>query len=736
MAPRYPVYQRAGRLSLAAAQPPRADFASLRESARGAQNLSAAADRVVSFATKEVEKQSAARGARDAAANPQAVLQQFSDTAPSNAYDVAAYNAAVKISAADIEVKARNDIANALMEWEQNKGDPTALQGRLAAITAGYAGVIDELDPVTGATLRTKLDGAGNAAFLSYSETHLNAERDRLAAGIHTLTASHTASVEMAARNGLAFDDFTDYIDTAERLGVSPDVVAKNVEKMRVLGQRARVRGEFSRANNKAQFIEDFVADQATRTGPARGLPEADAKTMLSEMRAELAGENASRTSAATASKDASREATQAITGGTPTSDSTISELVNRANATGDAAAIADAERVSRLHDAVRVMPQLSIGAQEQMVADAEQALGDDLDPSELELANDILKARKAILAKTQRALSSDQVSHINGINGSAGNVGFDDVIAAAQGDPMVSSTDFVLSRRRDVVDAFAAANGNAKPLYFSKAEAQQFADFFTDANTPLADRLAFLTGIQNAFGPSAINVYEQLDDGKGLLYAQAGGVLAATGNASFVSDVFAGIDYVRADGPQPGNPATTTTRNAIANEVLSAIGDGQPRAQVIALAKSAYVQRLSRSDAEDATGDLWRRTLQEAMGATFQGEEHTAGGVVEIDENPVILDPSMSVADADFLEDNLRFITRETLSSIVGAPILDSVMSDYDIRNMSVVSNGIANQARVTNAKGIAVGTITIRLSDLRDALQRQLAEAPPASLMTDPRL
>jgi hypothetical protein len=203
-------------------------------------------------------------------------------------------------------------------------------------------------------------------------------------------------------------------------------------------------------------------------------------------------------------------------------SEATISELTSRAEATGDAAAIADAQRAAALHDATKQMPAVAIGAQEEMVADAQQALSDALDPDDLELANDILKARESILANTRKALTTDQVSYVNGINGEAGVVDFDDIVAAATGDPMMSSPDNVLARRRQVIEMFAGANGNAQPLYFSKTEAQKFSDFFTDPNTPLADRLAFMTGVQNVFGPRADKVFAQLDDGKALMWAQA----------------------------------------------------------------------------------------------------------------------------------------------------------------------------------------------------------------------
>jgi len=728
MAPRYPVYQRTGRLSLAAATPPRADFAGLRESSRGAQQLSVAADRVVSFASKEVTKQSTARGARDAAQNPRAVLQRFGDRAPSTAYDVAAYNAAVKISAADIEVKARGDIKNALMEWEQNKGDPTALQARLDAITSGYSDVVGELDPVTGATLQTTLNGAGNAAFLSYSETHLKAERDRLRAGVHTLTASVTEGVEIAARNGQEIDSLlSGYFSTAENLQIDPNTIAKNIAAMRILGDRARVRGEFARAKDKAQYISDFVADQGSRTGPARGLPEADQKTMLSEMRATVAGAAGAAKSEIAVSKRSSIEATQAITGGNTVSPATIDDLVEQARATKDEKAIADAERVKDLYDQTSVMSSLNVTAQAALVQQADEFLKSNLAPEELQLANDVLKAREAILSNTRSALKTDQVSHINKFNNAAGIVGPDDVLAAAQGDPSMVNEDFVLASRRRVVEEYAAAN-SARPLYFSKDEARIFGDFFKDPNTPLSDRLVFLTGIENAFGSRAVDVYEQLDNGKGLMWSQAGGILAATGNTTLIAEVFQGADYLASGGPMPAQSASKSETSATTNDLMNSISSGQQRAQILTLAKNAYLQRQLTGATEDTSADLWRRTLQEVMGATYDGNEHLSGGVVDLDGNNVILSPAMSVSEADYISENLRLLTRDTLSVLVGAEIPDKIMSDYDIKNVSLISAGRANQVRVVNARGEAVGNLTIRLNDLYDALTQIKKKSPYA--------
>jgi hypothetical protein len=717
MAPRYPTYQRSARLSASITTPPNVDFAGLREAAKGGQQISQAADRVVSFAAKEIETQSEFRGAQDAAANPTGTLEQFQDSGPSNAYERAAYDAAVKISSADIEVKARRDIANSLMEWEQNKGDPTQLQARLASISAGYSDAIAQLDPVSGARLNGILSSAGSSAFLSYSETHLKEEQTRLAAGWNSASSSYQQEIEIAARNGMDIGPILAAAQaTASNLGVAPATVTSSVEKLRLAGERARVRGEFDRAADKQQYINDFMADVGERTGPARGLFEADIKTLASEMDATLSGARSAAKSTITAVKGAVSQTVAAMRSGDRVSPALISELTSRAEATGDPAAIAAAQQAEILFEATSQLHGANIFAQEQAVRTA-KSFQENATADTIGVARDTLAASEAILRQTRTALATDQVSYLNNNGQQLRLINPADIEAAAVGDPMLSGVGSTLSERRTRIDNFAAQNA-ADPIYFNKDESRAFGVFLKSA-TP-AQALIFLEGLKNGFGDKASVVLGQIDNGEGNFWADAGAVYQASGNNKFFVDVFNGKKFVDEKGDAQPNAADKETRTAITSSLTSIMGGGDLTARMQNVAGFAYTSRLAGGAVEDEDGSLWRRTLQEAMGATYKDDERLLGGVFDMDGQNVILDPSMSIVDAEYVEDNVNRMSAETLAALVGEDAAGRV-SKTDLANIGFVGTNRANQVFLTNAMGARIGARPVYLTELRNVLQRQ---------------
>ena len=722
MAPRYPTYQRNARLSASITTPPNVDFAGLREAAKGGQQISQAADRVVSFAAKEIETQSKFRGAQDAAANPTGTLEQFQDSGPSNAYERAAYDAAVKISSADIEVKARRDIANSLMEWERSKGDPTQLQARLASISAGYSDAIAQLDPVSGARLNGILSSAGSSAFLSYSETHLKEEQKRLAAGWTSASSSYQQEIEIAARNGLDIGPTLAAAQaTASNLGVAPETVTSSVEKLRLAGERARVRGEFDRAADKQQYIDDFMADVGERTGPARGLFEADIKTLASEMDATLSGARSAAKSTITAVKGAVSDTVGAMRSGDRVSPTLISELTSRAEATGDPAAIAAAQRAEIVFQATSPMRGANIFAQRQAVENA-RSFVENANADTIEVARDILSAAEAIQRQTVTALETDQVSYLNKNGQQLRAIDPADIEAAAVGDPMLSGVDSTLSERRARIDDVAAQNA-VDPIYFSKDESRAYGVFLENA-TP-AQALIFLKGIQNGFGDKASVVLGQIDNGEGNFWADAGAVHQANGNNKFFADVFNGKKYVDEKGDAPLNAADKETRTKITASLTSILGGGDLAARMQNVAGLAYTSRLAGGAVEDQEGSLWRRTLQEAMGATYKGDKRLLGGVYDMGGRNVILDPSMSIVDAEYVEDNVNRMSAETLAALVGEDAAGRV-SKTDLANIGFLGTSRANQVYLTNAMGALIGARPVYLTELRNMLQRQSIPAP----------
>jgi hypothetical protein len=721
MAPRYPTYQRTGRLSAGIAVPPSADFAALREQGKSATLVSQAADRVVAFATDKIEQQSIARGQRDAAQNPRGVLQQYQDGAPQTAYDKAAYEAAVKISSANIEVKARKDIADALFQWEQEKGDPTALRDRLSAISQGYSSAIGELDPIEAAKLNLTLESAGNSAFLQYSETHLKEQLKRLQAGGIAAHNSYGEQIEIGARNGIDPEPtIAAYRATAQNLGVDPSTVERNVINLRDRASKERVRGDFARATDKAQFLRDFMEDADDRTGPARGVDGDTHKTLAAEMRAIIKGEGSAAASRKAAVNRQTTELTSALTGGSDVSEAAVQDNLAQARATGDETAIANAARLEQLHQRLGIANGQNVFGLEQLVYDANDLRGKDPNAANAQLNNDLVAAFESRLTAMRTALATDQVSYLRENGQGVGEVGPSDVAQSAAGDAMLVDPSSPLLERKRSIDDFAASN-NAKPIYFSQSEARAYTQFMQDANVPNSEKTAFVMGLANAFGDQTANVINQIDSGNGSDWAFAAANFSRTGNQNFLADALEGRNY---DGPTIKPEADKDTRDKISAGIAGQILSGSKRAQALKAAEHAYKHRLGTGVTEDSRGSLWERTLQEAMGATFQGNRQVSGGVYEFGNSQIILDPRTPVSDAEFVEDNRRYMTREAMSALVGFEITPDEMSDDDITNFQLRSTGVANSVEILNARGQAPrgNPRIVTFTNLHTALRRSL--------------
>ena len=503
---------------------------------------------------------------------------------------------------------------------------------------------------------------------------------------------------------------------TASNLGVAPTTVTSSVEKLRLAGERARVRGEFDRAADKQQYIDDFMADVGERTGPARGLFEADIKTLASEMDATLSGARSAAKSTITAVKGAVSQTVAAMKSGNNVSPALISELNSRAEATDDPAVIAAAQRAEIVFNATDPMRGANIFAQAQAVKNASSFVGN-ANADTIGVAEDILAAAKAIESQTRTALTTDQVSYLNKNGQQLRPVGPADIEAAAVGDPMLSGANSTLAERRIRIDNFAAQNA-ADPIYFSKDESRAFGVFLENA-TP-AQALIFLEGIQNGFGDKASVVLGQIDNGEGNFWADAGAVYQANGNNKFFVDVFNGKKFVDEKGDAPLNAADKETRKAITSSLTSVMGGGDLTARMQNVANFAYTSRLAGGAVEDEEGSLWRRTLQEAMGATYKDDTRLLGGVFDMGGQNVILDPSMSIVDAEYVEDNVNMMSAETLAALVGEDAAGRV-SKTDLANIGFVGTNRANQVYLKNAMGNLIGARPVYLTELRNMLQRQ---------------
>lgn len=721
MAERYPTYQRSARLNANIVTPPNVDNAALRQAAKGYQQIGQAADRVVNFALKRGEEQAISRGKAQGALDSSASIEAYKDTGGENSYERAAYAAAVGISSAQVETKARAEMATALFEWKKNKGDPDELQQRLASIRDGYAEAIGDLDPVTGASLRDKLQGVSNAAFVDYSGDYLKTQNEKLNAGRLSTLDSVREQADVLARAGVEnFDAQLDvvlgaYAETALASGQAPDALELDIQKLRRGANIARVRGSFDREfadGQGADFLKRFDDDVGKRKGVARGLNEASIKTLRSEITAKIRGEAASLRNVATQVKGDARALLGVVGNGDTPGEKDVASVVARARQSGDPDAIRLATQLQAGIEATKSIDTMSISASEAYLAEIKGAYNAD-GVNEVESA--ILQLMEKRVSSKRTAMGTNQVELYNRQNPknplpgispqmSAGlalfdSTGGDATLAFAPGTP--------LYERKQKIDAMASGS-RYDPLYLSRSEIKQFDAFFQDPDVSPETKLASVVGLRRAFGDDASTVLNQLDAGQGKTWVHAAAVAEKSGNVAFFDNVITAL-MVPDELKVPSGVARRAAVADISRELTSAFNP-RDQAQAVSTAKLAYTARLNAGAAEDDEGALWRKTLQESFGATFGDRgDHISGGVSEIGGAPMILSPHMTLAKADALDNNLSGLTAEKLVEIRRAngqstalPLINgrNPLRKSDFENAQLKSTGRADEAFLLNER------------------------------------
>jgi len=173
-----PRYQPTGYLP---ADVPRLDFANLKESVAMTQGISAALDRLSSFAFKEADERAEREGLkfgvenRPSADQVMAALQAGKSPEELFAEPGTTFgNAARKIQAAqlrnELEVKARNEFANVSGLVESGVFNLEDVQGRIKAITEGYSRAISSVSPEEGLKFRASAGSAGAPVYAKAAE--------------------------------------------------------------------------------------------------------------------------------------------------------------------------------------------------------------------------------------------------------------------------------------------------------------------------------------------------------------------------------------------------------------------------------------------------------------------------------------------------------------------------------------------------------------------------------------
>ncbi|WP_296635838.1 hypothetical protein [Polaribacter sp.] len=291
MADRYKPYK-AGQFSLTGLRS--VDDSAGREAVRMSNTLANTASKISNFAFQEFSKQMERKAKQDASTNTQEILDKYKDKQVS-LYDRTAFDTAVAISSSRVETDARQLISNKLLEAETNNVNPVAFAQELDGIVNGSTQGVKKYSPLEAVKLEETLKRLSTNAYTNYQKTFTKLEQEKLQAKAIEGSNARQVDMESIARSEMSPEEkkialdteLTNYKQFLEINNFTPVAVAKEIKQLQTKLYTERVRGDFSRAKNKIEFLQKFNSD-INRTGVASGLDGATFKMLSSEMSSKI----------------------------------------------------------------------------------------------------------------------------------------------------------------------------------------------------------------------------------------------------------------------------------------------------------------------------------------------------------------------------------------------------------------------------------------------------------------
>jgi len=575
MARRYPTYDDSGgSFSPRIVSPGKTDFAAERATANLANTVSQGADRVIKFAFERGKRTALSEGAAAGAADPQGTLQQYGGKRPTgNIYEGAAFDAAVRLGSVKIQTDAREAMSNAFIEATKNKTDSATLRAQLDAIREGYATSLENLDPVSAATVNQKLSGFALTLFNQSANQEIKRAEEEARSTSVTLFSSVLREVEGNARAGATDlnlgEKLKAFSSDMESLGLTgTKAYSTMVEKLKTAHHRARVRGEFERAvaaGKGAEYLEKFSKNKDINKGVTRGLLEGGRKTLTSEMstwmRSELARNKKAKTDEVRILKDSIRDANESLQNLLPVGGNNLDALLANAVATGDKELIADANNLIRNKNTYDLYNKRSPTELRQAAKDAREAAALDNNTDKYELSQIKLLEKMAVSAEKGMANLAD---HYNKVNVDDPLQNFDFANPAS------------IARRISEVKKFAASmNYEGNPKYLTEVEAEAITNQFS--KMPTNQKLFFLAALSTNTGGELPAFLDQISKNDEAL-AQIAGIMSNPGNPNvdrkFVVEALRGIELFKNEkGVAEIKYLDSFTKQTIETEIKKTIG-------------------------------------------------------------------------------------------------------------------------------------------------------------------
>jgi len=581
---------------------------------------------------------------------------------PDTVYEQAAYDAAVDVSAATIGVEARQDVAAALFNAEQDQVDPTQLRAQLTDITEGYADSLRIMDPVKAAQMRAQIQAVSETAFIQYSDKFLALEAERLGADWQGSEPTVRQTVEAAARRGAPGwkSQYIDpYIQDGETLRVRPGAIEATQNRLLEAGYIAGLRGRFDRAHQDgkgADFLAQFNHDlrnreviqigeaRVVKAGQAAGLSESAIKVLQAEMRAVLQRDvrsNAQAHARAVASAKADIIDQQAIVDRghqvEPEAVTLLGETVEPLN-NPDLN-----KRLQVLRDTSAVVAEMSDDTPaeaEQFVESLSEVFGEEVTP----LQSKTLHAAEKTLNNITQAFDSDPVRALH----ESGRANLSGISLA----DIATKTDAAIERFNLMTDWSGRLGIPFSPL--RKDEQAAVSAYIMDPDQNIGPVVQLVHGLIGLAGP---NRAEEMLRGFGMnptnsaVYVQSAANFARTGDPEFFTNTARGVRAFRLGQLQEGDLADQGALQQVNlkyGAILSPTDIASYRQTAEMAAAGRRLSNVDNTFAED-----YENAFEALMGRTGEGDNES-GGTYEYNNNEahlIWLPPGMLVKKMEALE-------------------------------------------------------------------------------------
>jgi len=640
MAPRYSTYTRQVRLNQRIQAPPDIDQAAMREARRGFGELAQRAQQVQNFAFKRGAENAQREGAAAGASDPTATLAQYGGERPGDIYGQAAFDAANKLGGVQVEARAREAIGNAYINAKKTKQDPNDFQAGLGAIIGGYTGALQDMDPLTAARTRAKLESYARSAFLDRSADAIREQQKVLDGNATSITDSMLEHSGLMGQVATAGGDkefnaaMANYKDSMAGLGQAPKVIAANIAKAKNLYHIARVRREFREAKDKGAFLDKFSKDRKTGKGLARGIDDLRIETLTQSFESDIVQADRIRTAKIRDINSQIKDGFDIIGKGGSIGAGDLEKLRKQANDAGDLATIKNIDFLESENNALK---DIGRGGSATMLQAADKARG------QIEAARRAGKTTPEYLLNKEKRLrtAAEARRKLEERDPVA-------ALAVAQGAP--TTPDLSIADMLDpqkLGDHFTAnfvASGafGVAPVYMTQDTISKLKVAFEKTNPDFQTQAALVSAIQRAAGSRAPQVFAQIaSQTEATDLAHIGSLM----NPELMEAYFKGRAAI-ASGTQVIEPLQGSMKEDL-NKMLGQTMRLKPGlyGDLLATSEAVYAARHSGKKYDK---EKFENIVHELVGGRFSGKD-AQGGMIEFKDRALILPPDFNRDESQF---------------------------------------------------------------------------------------